>query len=340
MKKRQIVLIHVLYWFYITFQSLFLIIQPVGKDELSAKEFSLWMLVNFVSFYLFYATLPYFFRQKKKLISILICVVIISFISLAKDLIFLVFYKYGILENNTTEPIVLSLKSYLFQLRGSVVNGIYAVFIFVLIDWIKSLKQKAELITQNQASELALLRSQVSPHFLFNTLNNIDSLIFLDKEKASASVIKLSEIMRYMIYETSDEKVLLSKEIEYLESYISLQRLRLKNQDYIVFKVDGSTDKKMIAPMLFIPFVENAFKHGLKQLPSPGIIINLKIEENEISFVSTNYFEKNDTNKKDRTSGIGLVNVKRRLELIYPKKHDLEITKENGEYTINLKIQL
>lgn len=257
---------------------------------------------------------------------------------MTKEVLFYFLFKYNILEGMKGEEFTLSTKSFLYQLRNSFVNSIYAVLIYILIEWIKSMKQQAELISQKQTSELALLRSQVSPHFLFNTLNNIDSLIARDPVKASESVIKLSEIMRYMIYETSGEKVLLSKEIEYLESYIALQRLRLKDPDYISFSVNNSHSTKVIAPMLFISFIENAFKHGLKQMQSPGIIITINVQEKSILFTTTNYFKKNDCAIKDKTKGIGLTNVKRRLELIYPNKHFLKITDEDNIYTVQLTL--
>lgn len=338
MKKKHIILIHIIYWFYITFQSLVITIQGRGGEELYVKEYVLWMIINFIFFYLFYFTLPYFFRLKRKIISILICIGIIALITLAKEGIFLALFKYKILDHISGEPVAMSIKSYLFQLRGSFVNSIYAVFIFVLIDWIKNIKQKAELISQKQTSELALLRSQISPHFLFNTLNNIDSLIARDPDRASESVIKLSEIMRYMIYETGSEKVSLAKEVKYLESYISLQKLRLKDPNYISFTVNNTVSNKMIAPMIFISFVENAFKHGLKQMISPGIIITLNVQEKSIFFTSTNYFNQDELAIKDKTSCIGLANVKRRLELIYPNKHDLKILSDNNIYTVQLTI--
>ena len=151
-------------------------------------------------------------------------------------------------------------------------------------------------------------------------------------------IIKLSEIMRYMIYDTSSDKVSISKEIEYLESYISLQRLRLKDPDYISFSVNNAISNKMIAPMIFVSFVENAFKHSLKQMKSPGIIISLNVQENCIFFTATNYFKTDESVIKDKTSGIGLVNVRRRLELIYPNKYDLKIINDNNIYTVQLTI--
>ena len=338
MKKSQIILIHIFYWVYITFQSIVITMQARGNGSIYMKEFVIWIAVSFIFFYAFYITLPYFFRLKKIFISITICIGIIAMMTLIKEVLFYYLFKNKILETMAQENITLNIQSFLYQLRNTFVNSIYAVLIYILIEWIKSMKQQAELISQKQTSELALLRSQVSPHFLFNTLNNIDSLIARDPDKASESVIKLSEIMRYMIYDTSSDNVPVSKEIEYLESYISLQRLRLKDPEYISFKINNPQSSKPIAPMIFVSFIENAFKHGFKQMPSPGIIISLDVQENSIFFSCINYYKKDETVIKDKTSGIGLANVKRRLELIYPNKHTLKISNENNIFTVQLTL--
>jgi ligand-binding sensor domain-containing protein/sensor histidine kinase YesM len=196
---------------------------------------------------------------------------------------------------------------------------------------------KTELTMQNQTSELALLRSQINPHFLFNTLNNIYSLVYQRSDHAPEAVMKLSEIMRYMLYEATSEKVLLQNEINYLKSFIELQLLRLKNKDFVSFNITGTTDNLTISPMLLIAFVENAFKHGVKRGNNPGIIINLDVLDNSINFEVINYCQKNDTSNKDQTGGIGLTNIKRRLELLYPNKFKLDIL--NTEETYHVKLQ-
>jgi len=206
--------------------------------------------------------------------------------------------------------------------------------------WLQSQQDKANLEIQNRKSELALLRSQVNPHFLFNTLNNIDTLIRKDPDKASDTVVRLSEIMRYFIYETNPEKVPLEKEIDYLNSFIELQRIRHKDPGFIRFQVSGSAGTLMIAPMLFIPFVENAFKHGARGKHYPAIIVDLWIMESEIRFEVTNFLDQHIEQVKDAGKGIGLANVKRRLDLIYPEKFSLEINKKEDQYKVVLEINL
>jgi ligand-binding sensor domain-containing protein len=198
---------------------------------------------------------------------------------------------------------------------------------------------KTELSTQNVISEMALLKSQINPHFLFNTLNNIYSLIYQKSEDAPSAVMKLSELMRYMVYETNVDAVPLEKEINYLKSFIELQLLRLKNKDFVHFTIEGNIYGKTIAPMLLIPFVENAFKHGSKKVQNPGIVINLTIGDNNLRFDVLNYYQQGAVNK-DEIGGIGVENVKRRLELIHPNSHILNISQTETQYVTNLELTL
>jgi len=206
--------------------------------------------------------------------------------------------------------------------------------------WLQSQQDKANLEIQNRKSELALLRSQVNPHFLFNTLNNIDSLIRKDQDKASDTIVKLSEIMRYFIYETDSDKVPLKKEIDYLHSFIELQRIRHKDPGFIRFQVSGSPTGKLIAPMLFIPFVENAFKHGIKGKKTPAITVDLLIQPTMMRFEVINFIDSRSDQVKDAGKGIGLANVKRRLDLIYPQKYSLSIEQTGEQYNVLLEINL
>jgi sensor histidine kinase YesM len=199
-------------------------------------------------------------------------------------------------------------------------------------------QQRINLEKQNYASELALLRSQVNPHFLFNTLNNISALIRKDPDKSYKSVIKLSDIMRYMLFEAGSELVPLKHELAYLNSYLGLLSLRLGNPGFISFTIKGDPDDIMIAPMLLIPFAENAYKHGLKNAASPGIIITLTIDKETVDYKVINYI-RHKTGPTDSTSGIGIPNLKRRLELIYPGNHYLTTDDNGSTYTARLFIK-
>ncbi len=206
--------------------------------------------------------------------------------------------------------------------------------------WIVDQQVKSELINQNQQSELALLRSQINPHFLFNTLNNIYSLVYTKSDDAPQAMTKLSDIMRYMLYEATTEKVLLSKEINHLRSYIELLLLRLPGKNFIEFKVEGDPENKFIAPMLLFPFVENAYKHCNKKSPVPGIKITLSVQEDLLTFTVVNSIKKETDNSDNDEGGIGLKNIKRRLELLYPDRHQLIISETEEYYSIELRINL
>jgi two-component system LytT family sensor kinase len=216
------------------------------------------------------------------------------------------------------------------------------VFLFsgirVFQSWIQDQKRRQELEKQNLNSELALLRSQINPHFLFNTLNNIDSLVFIDQTKASDAILKLSGIMRYMLYEANTDIVPLEREIEYVMSMIALLKLRLKDPDFIEFDIKGNPAGKQIPPMLLVPFIENAYKHGKKTGKSPGIKFLLDIKEDSITFESSNRYDMQNQHTKDKVGGIGLSNVQRRLILLYDKHHEFEIEKSKGKFSVKLRI--
>ena len=189
-------------------------------------------------------------------------------------------------------------------------------------------------------TELSLLRSQVSPHFMFNVLNNMVALARKQSSLLEPSLIKLSSLMRYMLYETDEEKVSLEKETEYLQSYIDLQQQRFSKKVIINVMMHPADKLYDIEPMLLIPFVENAFKHGTGLIEQPQINIDLKAEKNMVTFTVSNNFDPESAEIKDKASGIGLVNVQRRLNLLYPHHHILRISKNEGRFVVSLQINL
>lgn len=194
--------------------------------------------------------------------------------------------------------------------------------------------------TQNERlnSELSFLKSQVNPHFLFNVLNNMYSLSLKQSDNLPTVILKLSEMMRYMLYDSEEQKVRLDQEIDYIRNYIELQKLRVYDNCTIDFRVEGVTFDKKIAPMLLIPFVENAFKHGISHAEASPIEFLLEIKGQNLYFRTKNALFSNKA--KDKTGGIGIQNVKRRLELIYPKNYSLTINEQKGVYFIELEIRL
>lgn len=199
---------------------------------------------------------------------------------------------------------------------------------------------KAEMERRNVQTELGILRSQVNPHFLFNVLNNIDSLIYEDREKASNAIFLLSRIMRYMLQESADEKVKLEKEMNYIKDYLELARLSFQHPTFLEFSVSGLINNKLIPPMLFIPFIENAVKHCNKQANAPGIQIHFLIENAFIELRTSNYLKRNDFRLPDAGTGTGLKNVQKRLDLLYRDNYVFDIRKDTDKFEVYLKVPL
>ena len=206
-------------------------------------------------------------------------------------------------------------------------------------------KQQAEkwMMQKHQETlktELSFLRSQISPHFVLNLLNNIVALVRMKSENLEPTVMKLSALMQYMLYETNEEKVQLKSETEYLQSYIDLQQQRFGKKLQLHTDISTDNDWYEIEPMLLIPFVENAFKHGIGLIDHPQIDISLNAGNQKLKFTVRNRYNPDSTEIKDRTSGIGLVNVKRRLKLLYGKDHDLMIVQQDGWFIVSLTLNL
>jgi two-component system, LytTR family, sensor kinase len=338
MKRKYKILIHVFFWIYIINQALFPYYIKSVMDELYFRDLIIYVFVGLITFYSIYFSLPFLFTRKNKIFSILLGLSLLTILVFSRVGIEFVFWKY-IAPMKEGKPIMVDGPWIFNSVRLVIINTIYAVLIRLAIDWFEAQKLKAELINRNQASELALLRSQVNPHFLFNTLNNIYSLVYKKSDDAPEAVMKLSSIMRYMLYDATSDKVLLDKEIEYLNSFIELQKLRLRQQDFVEINIHGQASNQTIAPMLLIAFVENAFKHASKNSPKPGILINLFIEADQIRFIVTNHIRKSSESSGDPMGGIGLHNIQRRLDLLYPGKHSLVITEDQDIFTVKLVIE-
>jgi LytS/YehU family sensor histidine kinase len=222
-----------------------------------------------------------------------------------------------------------------------VIEGIAIAYLF-LKAWAKSELIQTQLQANQLSTEIKFLKSQINPHFLFNTLNNLFSMA-QDKEndELADGISKLSGMMRYMLYDSNEESVPLSKEIIYLEECITLNKLRYADEEVIItFDHAGQTDDVRIAPMLFIPFVENAFKHGVAIGQKAAIQIALVVSGQKLIFTCVNTDYSSIKKMEMKISGIGLENVRRRLELVYPDKHRLILNKEDGKFMVNLQIDL
>ena len=208
-----------------------------------------------------------------------------------------------------------------------------ALWIYEQWKWFRSLQ------SDKTAAELALLKSQINPHFFFNTLNNLHALALEQSKETPEVICQLSDMMRYTIYEGKKDWVRVSEEAAYLQNYIELHEIRQHQKVNITFDED-ITAGVMVSPLLFIPLLENAFKHGAERLLSDAFIdIQLKATHEQIYFQIRNNFDPTETTVKT-SGGIGLSNLRRRLELVYPDQHQLDIHQEDNTYTATLTIEL
>lgn len=193
---------------------------------------------------------------------------------------------------------------------------------------------------ENLKTELSFLRSQINPHFIFNILNNLVALEQMKSPELGPTILKLSSLMQYMLYDTDEERVALSKEVEYLQSFIDLQKQRFGAKVLVNVGLDVPPGGYEIEPMLLIPFVENAFKHGVGMIERPCIEVNLRVQEGVLYFAVRNRYNPASSEIKDKSSGIGLGNVSRRLDLLYGKQHVLLVSRGEGWFTISLQLNL
>ncbi|MCB2197062.1 MAG: histidine kinase [Bacteroidetes bacterium] len=285
--------------------------------------------LDFITFSLFYFLFTPRFYKKKDLKFLILISIIYPFIY---GFVWITIYYLSGLHDLEL------LKLYYFSSFGHTLSyAFYGIVFRLAIDWFENREKRKELEKQNIKTELALLRSQINPHFLFNILNNINSFAQNSSEKTSFAIIKLSELMRYMLYEAKEDKVFIEKEIKHIENYIELQKMRFKIPGLIEFDSSCSNSNIKIPPMLFIPFIENAFKHGKKSTGSK-IKIQLEASDTEIKFSCTNQIRILNETERNEPGGIGIENIKRRLQIIYPEKHTLNIKKEDDSFNVSLKI--
>lgn len=207
-------------------------------------------------------------------------------------------------------------------------------------DAIESQSKMQALETRRLESELQSLKSQINPHFLFNSLNTIYGLARRTDNTTANAVLQLSDILRYVLYECDEEKITLKDEVSFLSQYIEFARLRIHKKGNIHFYVDELQEaEQKIAPLIFLPFVENAIKHGLEAINSSSVIVKIYTDGDFVHFRCINN-KSVKTNNNSNSSGIGLKNVKRRLELLYPDKHELNIINNTDTFTVELKILL
>jgi two-component system, LytTR family, sensor kinase len=328
------ILLHISIWsVFIVFN----LIQPQFETNIITNQVIYLLIGNMALFYINYSYLVTHFLLKNKTglyITIAVVLVIISSI---------VFKEFGPkpddfppMPHNRPEPI------FRFRLIGPIAFNILLVVtgtaLRVYTEWNRNERKKNEIEVQKSSTELHFLKHQLSPHFLFNSLNSIYSLTTKKSNDAPEAVITLSELMRYMLYETNNEFVPLKSELHYIQNYLKLQRIRIANNENVTLNIHGSILNQKIRPLLLISFIENAFKYGTDFKGHTEVKIEINIHGNELQFTCVNLIGNRKTDKD--SSGIGLQNTKERLELLYPEKHVLLIAESPNRFTVNLTLKL
>jgi len=208
----------------------------------------------------------------------------------------------------------------------------------IYVEWNDTFKRQKEAETEKKISELNFLKAQLNPHFFFNSLNTIFSLAIQKSDQTSVAVLNLSDLMRYMLYETNKEKVRLQEEILYIENYIELQKLRLTENNKVTFEVHGNPNGIIIPPLLFICFIENAFKHGVNPATKNEIFVKFTIAHNEIHMLVVNDITKQP--KRDESSGLGIDNTVKRIDLYFPESNILKTYVDNDKFYVDLTLKL
>ena len=340
----------------------------INKDLVKSKgflHFSFWMLLYFFLVLIDKWDYPTWFIMVRHLIDLSFYIIIVyvnilylipAYLQKKKPIIYLVslFIFVALLSPIHVFALLMIFKSvpedaeYILNNKEiiTLINlfvGLASTLYKILTDWLIHQNEKIALQSQNLQSELKFLKSQINPHFFFNTLNNLYALTLKKSDLAPEIVLRLSEMMRYMLYESNEKMVQLEKEINYVKNYLELEKLRQGDRFDIQFNLRGELTEKKIAPLMFIPFLENSFKHGLdNQIKSGFVNIDLNLKDDQIELTIENSKPPSIPKPKQekKSGGIGLENVKRRLKLIYPNKHNLQIVEKPHSFKVFLNINL
>lgn len=333
MNKKAVIALHVFIWLFTALANLpFLSSGSPGQIQ-HMPIYLVACLYLMACFYFFYfVMIPVFLKKKRLFLFFLVSLLTLLILPLIGYT--LLFTVKAIEEGYFDLFKFYSLRMHVSAMIPLAFSAISGSFFRLIIDWFEIMNIKEVTEKQKLISEMSLMKSNVNPHFLFNTLNNIDALIHQDTAEASKALVKLSEIMRYMTYETTSDFVSIESEINYIRNLVELYKLRLSNPDQIKLSFEGDFSQIRIAPVIFVPFIENAFKHGVLK---NGVIISLKENNGVITFESTNTINKTVKVQKD-TGGTGLSNIRKRLDLIYPGSHHLSI--DDTDHTFHVKLTI
>lgn len=334
---KKAVIGHVLFW--MIYMAIFTFVEGGYSNEFGV---AFYMELGFLPFRLavvylnYFLLLPKFLEERKLskyLLQTLIFVVVASFLHRA----FMYFYLNDILFPNWN-PKGFPQPYKLVQSAMIITSPmVFLIGIEVLLRWLESERRAEQLAGEKLKAELSYLRSQINPHFFFNTLNNLYGLAMKKSDKTPEVVMKLSELMSYVLYEADKESVPLSKELEQVERYVALEQIRYENRFEVDIKTEGDIDMLNIPPLILLPFVENSFKHGINKSAKDGWISIIVRTNGELNFTIRNSIPQ--FSEEEKSGGLGIENVRKRLELIYPDRHILVCDRGESEYIVNLTIQ-
>ncbi len=326
--------LHVVFWILV-----FAMMLMVGSGTTSTMEV-IRKLIN-IGFYILVVyinlgyLIPRFLSQKTFMTYVLVLLSMVAVFTPIMVMLLYITYE----EVDPREFLVMN-QHYVFLFLFLIAGGSTAIKI--ISDWQRHQRDRKDLETQRMQSEIKFLKSQINPHFLFNTLNSLYALTLKKSDKAPEIVIKLSEMMRYMLYECNERRVPLQKEVNYIQNYLAMETLRQSGHADIHFKVEGQITDQTIAPLIFIPFLENSFKHGLDHQIKDGYVnVVMKVLGNKLLLRILNSKPSVAPPPAEKTSGgIGLVNVERRLNLLYPNQYKLDIEESDKEHIVELSLDL
>lgn len=338
--SRRAILVHILVWIVV---SALLFFNEHSSYQYEGIPFIISYFIirafwRISSFYLFYLYLvPRYLETKRILVfTVLATLFVLGVIPFLVQVLFKVHLSLFAAEVTSSNPT----PTFAFWMMCIMITALWGglgIFFKFGSAWFKNLRLKKDLENKNLLSELKTLKSKLNPHLLFNTLNNIDSLIQTNPEQASNALSRLSDLLRYVIYDTENEKVPIQDEIESIQKYIELEKIRLINPENIEFTVEVKEETE-IPPMIFFPFVENGFKHSNLNNPDHKLRISISGNADYISFSCINNIH--DRKQDDKYSGLGLELARKRLDLLFPDSHQLEINQDDNTYHVELTLEL
>ncbi|MGU3376684.1 sensor histidine kinase [Chryseobacterium sp. M5A1_1a] len=291
--------------------------------------------VSFLGFYVnYFFVVPRFFNPEKLYLTI---------VGFFVGVLFFVVFRYSLEE--ILLPKIAGIRNYakgtslFYYFYDNVYYSSLTIFVSTSL-WLftyysKLERERTKLIEERKHAELQALKTQINPHFIFNSLNNIYSLVYQNSDKALPAIEKLGELLRYTTKDLEQEFISLDKEIGYIESLIELEKLRIRNPELLIIEKKISQSGLLISPMILVPFVENAFKHG--DFRGKGFTLIISEDLGKLNFYLQNF---KIVREKDKVSGIGIENVRKRLEILYPKKYELHIKENELEFIVDLRIDL